>query len=173
MRDRPVVQEVDDRCNRRSQRSLRLSFRNPWPVRAARTRHGYLRDQREVEGVGVTFALVLEAVLVPPAALADALRPRWTLLAEIAFAPTPAHRAATLGYQASCDAVRSHPSLSRAKRTRLASSQIPEQTMRKYTVGSHLCAPALPQTAAPGDPRPPAPSSLDLDPHLRRVAHAA
>jgi hypothetical protein len=30
------------------------------------TRHGYLRDQREVEGVGVTFALVLEAVLVPP-----------------------------------------------------------------------------------------------------------
>jgi hypothetical protein len=25
-----------------------------------------LRDQREVEGVGVTFALVLEAVLVPP-----------------------------------------------------------------------------------------------------------
>ena len=50
-----------------------------------RTRHGYLRDQREVEGVGVTFALVLEAVLVPPAALADALRPRWTLLAEIAL----------------------------------------------------------------------------------------
>src|ERR1019366_7525164 len=85
MRDRPVVQEVDDRCNRRSQRSLRLSFRNPWPVRASRTRHGCLRDQREVEGVGVTFALVLEAVLVPPAALADALRPSWTLLAEIAL----------------------------------------------------------------------------------------
>jgi hypothetical protein len=39
----------------------------------------------EVEGVGVTFALVLEAVLVPPAALADALHPRWTLLAEIAL----------------------------------------------------------------------------------------
>ena len=33
----------------------------------------------------MTFALVLEAVLVPPAALADALRPRWTLLAEIAL----------------------------------------------------------------------------------------
>jgi hypothetical protein len=32
-----------------------------------------------------------------------------------------------------------------------------------------LCPPAM----APGQPRPPAPSSLDLDPHLRRVAHAA
>ena len=53
--------------------------------RATIARHGYLRDQREVEGVGVTFALVLEAVLVPPAALADALRPSWTLLAEIAL----------------------------------------------------------------------------------------
>jgi dienelactone hydrolase len=40
------------------------------------TCHGYLRDQREVEGVGVTFAPVLEAILAPPAALADALRPR-------------------------------------------------------------------------------------------------
>jgi hypothetical protein len=61
------------------------------------------------------------------------------------LAPTPAHRAATLGYQASCDAVRSHPSLSRAKRTRLAPSQIPEQTMRKSAVGSHLYGPVLPR----------------------------
>jgi hypothetical protein len=36
-------------------------------------RHGYLRDQREVEGVGVTFALVLEAVLVPPPVVATSL----------------------------------------------------------------------------------------------------
>jgi hypothetical protein len=42
----------------------------------------------------------------------------------------------------------SHPSLSRATRTRLAPSQIPEQTMRKYTVGSHLCDPH-----SPGDAR--------------------
>jgi hypothetical protein len=48
-----------------------------------------------------------------------------------------------------------------------------EHLIRKAAVASHLCAPALPQTAAPVDPRPPAPSSLDLDPHLRRVAHAA
>src|ERR1019366_9340273 len=58
---------------------------DPVARRALGSRHGYLRDQREVEGVGVTFALVLEAVLVPPAGLADALRPRWTLLAEIAL----------------------------------------------------------------------------------------
>ena len=48
-----------------------------------------------------------------------------------------------------------------------------EHLIRKAAVASHLCAPALPQTAAPVDPRPPAPSSLDRDRHLRRVAHAA
>jgi hypothetical protein len=37
------------------------------------------------------------------------------------------------------------------------------------TCALQLCPPAM----APGQPRPPAPSSLDLDPHLRRVAHAA
>ena len=44
-----------------------------------------------------------------PAYLADALRPALDAARRDRLTPTPAHRAATLGYQASCDAVRSHP----------------------------------------------------------------
>jgi hypothetical protein len=48
-------------------------------------RSGYFEDQRGIQGVGVTLSAMLEAVLVLAGAVADAFRPRWALLTEIAL----------------------------------------------------------------------------------------